>query len=107
MYSSGGIFMILGVLMSLGFVFGLVWFVNHQIPVHLKKKDWLTRYVALVLTSLLGVFIVDLLVSWDVKLMTDEMRSDLFELIKNIVLVVFGYQFASNKSTDDEDNKNL
>lgn len=39
--------------------------------------------------------------------MTDEMRSDLFELIKNIVLVVFGYQFASNKSTDDEDNKNL
>ena len=107
MYSSGGVFMILGVLISLGFVFSLVWFVNHQIPVHLKKKDWLTRYVALVLTSLLGVFIVDLLVSWDVKLMTDEMRSDLFELIKNIVLVVFGYQFASNKSTDDEDNKNL
>lgn len=107
MYSSGGILMILGVLISLGFVFSLVWFVNHQIPVHLKKKDWLTRYVALVLTSLLGVFIVDLLVSWDVKLMTNEMRSDLFELIKNIVLVVFGYQFASNKSTDDEDNKNL
>ena len=107
MYSSGGILMILGVLISLGFVFSLVWFVNHQIPVHLKKKDWLTRYVALVLISLLGVFIVDLLVSWDVKLMTNEMRSDLFELIKNIVLVVFGYQFASNKSTDDEDNKNL
>ena len=40
MYSSGGVFMILGVLISLGFVFSLVWFVNHQIPVHLKKKDW-------------------------------------------------------------------
>jgi len=107
MYSQGGVLMILGVLVSLGFVFGLVWFVNHQIPVHLKKKDWLTRYVALVLTSLLGVFIVDLLVSWDVKLMSDQMRSDLFELIKNIVLVVFGYQFASNKSTDEDDNKNM
>jgi uncharacterized protein YacL len=107
MYSHGGLFMIFGVLVSLGFVFGLVWFVNHQIPVHLKKKDWLTRYVALVLTSLLGVFIVDLLVSWDVKLMSDQMRSDLFELIKNIVLVVFGYQFASNKSTDEDDNKNM
>jgi len=107
MYSQGGVLMVLGVLVSLGFVFGLVWYINHQIPIHLKKKDWLTRYVALVLTSLLGVFIVDLLVSWDVKLMTDEMRGDLFELIKNIVLVVFGYQFASNKSTDDEDNKNM
>jgi len=107
MYSQGGVLMVLGVLISLGFVFSLVWYINHQIPIHLKKKDWLTRYVALVLTSLLGVFIVDLLVSWDVKLMTDEMRGDLFELIKNIVLVVFGYQFASNKSTDDEDNKNM
>ena len=107
MYSSGGILMILGVLISLGFVFSLVWFVNHQIPVYLKKKDWLTRYVALVLTSLLGVFIVDLLVSWDVKLMTNEMRSDLFELIKNIVLVVFGYQFASNKSVDEDENINV
>jgi len=107
MYSQGGVLMVLGVLISLGFVFSLVWYINHQIPIHLKKKDWLTRYVALVLTSLLGVFIVDLLVSWDVKLMSDQMRSDLFELIKNIVLVVFGYQFASNKSTDEDDNKNM
>ena len=107
MYSQGGVLMVLGVLISLGFVFSLVWYINHQIPIHLKKKDWLTRYVALVLTSLLGVFIVDLLVSWDVKLMTDEMRGDLFELIKNIALVVFGYQFDSNKSTNEDENINI
>ena len=103
MYSSGGFLMVLGVLLSLGFILGIVWYVNNQIPKHLKKKEWLTRYVALVLAALLGVFIVDMLVSWDVKLMNDSMRHDLFDLIKNIVLVVFGYQFASNQSNNQDE----
>ncbi len=95
--------MVLGVILSLGFILGIVWYVNNQIPKHLKKKEWLTRYVALVLAALLGVFIVDMLVSWDVKLMDDSMRHDLFDLIKNIVLVVFGYQFASNQSNNQDE----
>jgi uncharacterized protein YacL len=103
MYSSGGFLMLLGVLLSLGFILGIVWYVNNQIPKHLKKKEWLTRYVALVLAALLGVFIVDMLISWDVKLMDDSMRHDLFDLIKNIVLVVFGYQFASNQSNNQDE----
>jgi uncharacterized protein YacL len=103
MYSSGGFLMVLGVLLSLGFILGIVWYVNNQIPKHLKKKEWLTRYVALVLAALLGVFIVDMLISWDVKLMDDSMRHDLFDLIKNIVLVVFGYQFASNQSNNQDE----
>jgi uncharacterized protein YacL len=103
MYSSGGFLMVLGVILSLGFILGIVWYVNNQIPKHLKKKEWLTRYVALVLAALLGVFIVDMLVSWDVKLMDDSMRHDLFDLIKNIVLVVFGYQFASNQSNNQDE----
>jgi uncharacterized protein YacL len=103
MYSSGGFSMVLGVILSLGFILGIVWYVNNQIPKHLKKKEWLTRYVALVLAALLGVFIVDMLVSWDVKLMDDSMRHDLFDLIKNIVLVVFGYQFASNQSNNQDE----
>jgi uncharacterized protein YacL len=103
MYSSGGFLMVLGVILSLGFILGIVWYVNNQIPKHLKKKEWLTRYVALVLAALLGVFIVDMLISWDVKLMDDSMRHDLFDLIKNIVLVVFGYQFASNQSNNQDE----
>ena len=103
MYSSGGFLMVLGVILSLGFILGIVWYVNNQIPKYLKKKEWLTRYVALVLAALLGVFIVDMLISWDVKLMDDSMRHDLFDLIKNIVLVVFGYQFASNQSNNQDE----
>jgi len=103
MYKSGGILMLFGVILSIGVIAGIVWYVNSQIPKHLKKREWLTRYVALVLAALLGVFIVDMLVSWDVQLMNDSMRHDLFDLIKNIVLVVFGYQFASNQSNNKDD----
>ena len=103
MYSAGGWEMIFGVLLSLSFIALMVWYANVSIPKELTGKNWLTRFVALILTVLLGIFLVDLLVSWKVKLMEEEMRKGLFELIKNIVLVVFGYQFnANNKSNNNE-----
>jgi hypothetical protein len=105
MYSEGGWIMIFGVILSLGFIALMVWYVNKQIGGHLKEKEWLTRFVALLLTSLLGLFIVDKLVSFKVKLLTDEMSNGLFELVKNIVLVIFGYQFNAN-SKDENNNKN-
>lgn len=105
MYSEGGWFMIFGVLLSLGFIVFLIWYVNKQIGGHLKEKEWLTRFVALLLTALLGLFIVDKLVSFKIKLLADEMSNGLFELVKNIVLVIFGYQFnANNKEKQNEQN---
>jgi len=97
MYSEGGIIMVFGVLLSLGFVCLSVWYINKMIDTQLEEKQWLTRFISLLLAAFLGLFIVDVLVSWKIKLLNDEMRTSLFELIKNIVLVVFGYQFNNNK----------
>ena len=103
MYSEGGIIMIFGVLISLGFVALSVWYVNKMIDTQLEEKQWLTRFISLLLAAFLGLFIVDILVSWKVKLLSDEMRNSLFELIKNVVLIVFGYQF-NNINKKNESN---
>lgn len=97
MFSSGGIIMVIGVLISLGFICLSVWYVNKMIDTQLEEKQWLTRFVSLLLAAFLGLFVVDIIVSWKVKLLSDQMRNGLFELIKNIVLVVFGYQFNNKK----------
>ena len=99
MYAEGGYTMISGVLLSLGFIALGVWYFNKMIDSSLDQKAWLTRFISLLLAALLGLFMVDKLVSFKTKLLTEEMSDSLFELIKNIVLVVFGYQFndKSNK----------
>ena len=96
MYSAGGWIMIFGVLLSLGFVALSVWYVNKMIDQQLEEKQWLTRFISLLLAAFLGLFIVDVLVSWKIQLLNDSMRNSLFELIKNVVLIVFGYQFNAN-----------
>lgn len=104
MYSEGGIVMIFGVLLSLGFICLSVWYVNKMIDTQLAEKQWLTRFISLLLSAFLGLFIVDILVSWKVKLLSDEMRNGLFELIKNVVLIVFGYQFNAKNNGENEKN---
>ena len=85
--------MIFGVILSLAFIALGVWYFNKMIDSSLEQKAWLTRFISLLLAAMLGLFMVDKLVSFQTKLLTDEMSNALFELIKNIVLVVFGYQF--------------
>lgn len=101
MYNEGGLTMIFGVLLSLGFVVFIMWYINTRLDNKLSEKKWLTKFVAVLLGALLGLFIVDKLVSWKVQLLSNEMSQGLFELIKNIVLIVFGYQF--NKQVEKED----
>ena len=105
MYSVGGATMIFGVLLSLGFIGSMVWYFNKGIDNKLKDKEWLTRFVARSLIALLGLFIVDTVVSFKIQLLDEKMSDDLFELIKSIVLVVFGYQFGGKMNNKDKDKE--
>jgi hypothetical protein len=68
MYAEGGYTMISGVLLSLGFIALGVWYFNKMIDSSLDQKAWLTRFISLLLAAMLGLFMVDKLVSFKTKL---------------------------------------
>jgi hypothetical protein len=99
MYEIGGIISIMGVAFSVCFIVFFLWFVNFKI-VAKTQQEWLTKFTALLLSSLLGLFIVDKVVSYGTPLLNDSVSEGLFDLIKNIVLVIFGYQFNSGSKEE-------
>ena len=75
--------MILGILMGLTVIIGSVVFVN-KLFVN-STKDVLVRFVIMVFTALVSLFIVDKVIAFKIKLLPDEMNNQLFDLIKTLV----------------------
>lgn len=88
MFSSDNTFvMILGILIGLGFITGSVWWVNKLFVSN--TKDQLVRFVLIIFTSLVALFIIDKTVAFKVSLLDDGMDSQLFDLIKTLTLMIF------------------
>ena len=81
MFSLGGNVMILGILLSLLFISGSVYFVNRMFATN--TQEILVRFILLVFTSLVALFMVDKVVAWQVKLLSVEQNENLFDLIPN------------------------
>jgi uncharacterized membrane protein YbjE (DUF340 family) len=97
MFSAGGYMMIVGILLGLTMIMASVYFVN---KIFVKEtKDVLVRFVILVFTSLVALFIVDKVIAFKIKLLPDEQNNQLFDLIKTLVLMIFSYYFGT-KTTD-------
>jgi hypothetical protein len=97
MFSAGGYTMIAGILLGLTMIMASVYFVN---KIFVKEtKDVLVRFVILVFTSLVALFIVDKVIAFKIKLLPDEQNNQLFDLIKTLVLMIFSYYFGT-KTTD-------
>ena len=99
MFSAGGLTMIIGVVFAIFCIVAFIWYVNTQINAK-NQQEWLTKFTAILLTALLGLFIVDKVVAFKIPLLTPLMSDELFNLIKNIVLIIFGYQFNRTKQTE-------
>ena len=105
MFSAGGLTMIIGVVFAICCIVAFIWYVNTQINAK-NQQEWLTKFTAILLTALLGLFIVDKVVAFKIPLLTPLMSDELFNLIKNIVLIIFGYQFNRTKPSEIKKEEN-
>ena len=104
MFSQGGIVMVMGILLGLVVIGGSVYFVHKMLVNH--TQEILVRFILLVFTSLVALFVVDKVIAWQVKLLSDEQNSQLFDLIKTLVLMIFSYYFGTKEGIETNgDNK--
>lgn len=103
MFSQGGLVMILGILLGLIVIGGSVYFVNKMF--HSHTQEILVRFILLVFTALVALFIVDKVIAWKIKLLSDNQNTELFDLIKTLVLMIFSYYFGTKEKTDTNCNQ--
>jgi len=87
--------MMTGVFLGLTFIVSSVVYVN-KLFVN-ETKDVLVRFILLVFAALVGVFIVDKVIAFKIKLLTDDMNNQLFDLIKTLTLMIFSYYFGTQR----------
>ena len=92
--------MIFGILLGLFFISGSVYWVNKLFISN--TKDQLVRFVLVIFTALVALFIVDKTVAFKIELLDKEMDDQLFDLIKTLTLMIFSYYFGTKNSGSEE-----
>lgn len=92
--------MIFGILLGLTIILGSVYFVN-KLFIN-DTKDVLVRFVIMVFTALVSLFIVDKVIAFKIKLLPDEQNNQIFDLIKTLVLMIFSYYFGTKTNKKDD-----
>lgn len=103
MFIEGGIVMVLGIVMALGFILGSIYYVSKLFAN--QTQEVLVRFILMVFTSLVALFIVDKVVAFKIKLVDDEQNAELFDLIKTLTLMIFSYYFGTKKESNNNDSK--
>ena len=91
--------MISGIVMGLSIIISSVYFVNKMFIN--DTKDVLVRFIILVFTSLVALFIVDKVIAFRIKLLADEINKELFDLIKTLILMIFSYYFGTKNNKNE------
>lgn len=97
MFSEGGLTMLLGVFFGLAFIILSIYFIS-RVLVN-QSQEILVKFILLIFTSLVALFIVDKVIAFKINLLEPEQNAQLFDLIKTLVLMVFSYYFGT-KSVD-------
>ena len=98
--SQNNMIMISGILLALTFICGLLYYVNKMFANN--TQDILVRFILLVFTALVGVWVVDKVIAFKIKLLDAEQGAQLFDLIKTLILMIFSYYFGSKKGNESK-----
>lgn len=88
--------MILAVMISLLIIIGAMYLVNKMFAN--DTQEILVRFILLVFTALVGVYVIDKVIAFRVALLSDDQDNQLFDLIKTLVLMIFSYYFGTKKN---------
>ena len=100
MFSYGNLWvMVSGIILGLSIIMSSVYFVNKMFVN--DTKDVLVRFIILVFTSLVALFIVDKVIAFKIKLLADEINKELFDLIKTLILMIFSYYFGTKNNKNE------
>lgn len=102
MFSAGGYTMIFGIILALAFIIGSIYFISKMFIN--ETQEILVRFILLVFTALVALFIVDKVIAFKVKLVSDEQNNQLFDLIKTLTLMIFSYYFGTKKGIEKDNN---
>jgi uncharacterized membrane protein YbjE (DUF340 family) len=91
--------MIMGILLGLSIIISSVFFVNKMFVN--DTKDVLVRFIILVFTALVALFIVDKVIAFKIKLLDETASKDLFDLIKTLILMIFSYYFGTKNNSKE------
>lgn len=97
--SSNEIVMISAVIVSMIFIIGSIHFINKTF--NESNKEVLVKFILLVFTSLVSVYIIDKIIAFRVSLLSEQEDKDLFDLIKTLILMIFSYYFGTKNSKDE------
>ena len=91
--------MVTGIILGLSIIMTSVYFVNKMFVN--DTKDVLVRFIILVFTALVALFIVDKVIAFKIKLLADEINKELFDLIKTLILMIFSYYFGTKNNKNE------
>ena len=101
--SSSSWIMILGIFAALCFILGTSYFVYRMFAKN--TKEILVRFILVIFTSLVALFIVDKTIAFKVSLLTVEQSNQLFDLIRTLVLMIFSYYFGTKEKSGGSDTE--
>ena len=100
MFSSQSVAIIItGVLLGLLFICGSMFFVYKLFANN--TQEVLVKFILLVFTALVGVWVVDKVIAFRISLLSDQQDGQLFDLIKTLILMIFSYYFGTKNTKNN------